>query len=154
MSIYAIMFAIISANMPHLNDVLDTRPWWDRDVAKQVLEAMGEDGRQGYKLLNTVDTVFPFCYGTFLTLLLSSRTGSRLLSLAPILMALCDIGENMCVRYLLAMYPQSIYMPKAVHYGPLFTASKWIFCFLALVPLAITYLPGVSCCGGHRTKED
>ena len=122
-------------------DILDSHfPLWDRYTGPEILERMGDDGRQRYLTINQIDFVFPFFYATFLSEILYSR-GYILGVCISLGAGLFDLMENMCIRILLQSSQQipSNFESIALDYGPMFTRLKWGFLTCALILFTFSF---------------
>ena len=94
--------------------ILDITTGYTVDEAYDLLESLGDSGRQHYlSRIIPIDFVFPISYALFfmsvLTMLIRTnykdRRNLQLLGLIPITCLLFDYSENICVINLLLNYP-------------------------------------------------
>jgi hypothetical protein len=87
------------------------------DDAYELFTALGNEGRQAYRLFHLVpDTLFPICYSVtfafispwFLVRLLPRDHNLQLLCLIPLISGLADILENYCIVLASLAYPSRI----------------------------------------------
>lgn len=101
--------------------------------ARAYLTALPPDGVAYYLgVFHPLDFAFPAALALWLWLPLRGAMGAgRLLWLAPLIYALCDYAENICVRVLL----QSPVTDGFITLVSVLTQTKWLF---ALISLALT----------------
>jgi len=94
--------------------ILDITTGYTVDEAYDLLESLGDSGRQHYlSRIIPIDFVFPISYALFfvsiLTMLIRAnykvRRNLQLLGLIPITCLIFDYAENICVINLLMNYP-------------------------------------------------
>jgi hypothetical protein len=90
----------------------DVRLSYDSDELYHFMQELGEEGRRAYgRMLMSLDLLFPFAYGFWLTgfLLLLSKSRSKRFPAAillPLGAAVSDLMENGITLYLLCAYPE------------------------------------------------
>ena len=135
----------------------DVRLSYDSDELYQFMEELGEEGRLAYgRMLLSLDLLFPFAYGFWLTgllLLLSTSRSNRLSAavLLPLGAAVSDLMENGITLYLLRVYPEkhpvlaeTTSLLKIPKFGLLIPAA------LMIIPLTVIRLNGRR---RERTKD-
>jgi hypothetical protein len=128
----------ISGGLP----VLDMRSSFTPDDAYQLFTALGNEGRQAYRLFHLVpDTLFPICYSLtfsfistwFLVRLLPLDHTLQMLSLIPLISGLADILENISLVFASLSYPGRI--DGLVHGAFLMNRIKF-----GLLPIGLVFL--------------
>jgi len=75
--------------------------FYNKDIVETVIHAYGSKGIDIYYQIQVLDFVFPMMYGTLLAGLLYKSK----LMMIPVIAALMDYGENICIRMMLNSYP-------------------------------------------------
>jgi len=122
-----LMFLMNGTNLPISNltieklsgglPILDMRSSFTPDDAYQLFSALGDEGRQAYRLFHLIpDTLFPISYSLtfafisswFLIRLLPRGHNLQWLSLIPLISGLADILENLSLVISSLVYPDRI----------------------------------------------
>lgn len=147
-----LMFAMNATNLPFSNPtietfsggipILDLRSSFTPDDAYDLFTALGDEGRQAYRLLHLVpDTLFPINYSLtfafisawFLIRLLPPDHNLQLLSLIPLISGLADILENLSLVSASLAYPNRT--DWLVHTAFLMNRIKF-----GLLPIGLVFL--------------
>lgn len=149
--------------------ILDTDTAWNFDNAPSKLGALGEEGRETYRRLNTLDFVFPFLYAPTFAMIMGIATAGMdcraraALILLPIAAGIFDVIENVEVRALLMDFMQGMPNGEAApsnnagkFYGVGYLSTDLKFLFLGLTVAALLLVPGLrhlrDRCGAARPE--
>lgn len=118
--------------------LLDTRFFYDADTVYNVLENLGETGRNYYReLLLKTELIFPLVYRFFIIVTLcflfrwwvDKKSSWNLICFIPLVDLLFDYMENFIVLIMLKQYPDlSVVLATLVGY---ITMIKYIFVYFA-----------------------
>ena len=108
------------------------------ETAARFVSLLSEEGRGIYLTRQLpLDFFYPVAYGVFFALLLAKLSGKKALAVLPVLLALCDYCENVCVYKMLTLDP----LPRTlVSVASVATVAKTILmylCFLLILALLI-----------------
>ncbi len=131
--------------------ILDLQNFYTSDQAYHVLEQQGEIGRQFYvRLLTNVDSFFPLVTALFAMFLitflfkqwLSTDSKWRYLSLVPVVAAIFDYMENICILKMIARYPDKL--TGFASLAGIMTGAKTLLLLVVIVTILVA-LVGLFC---------
>lgn len=135
-------------NNTEINSILDLKFSYAVNQAYHILETLGENGRNAYKLnILFIDMPYALTYGfvyAFIILMLLKTTTLKKLNylyLIPFFISWFDILENSGIVLMLQKYP--IKLDNICNVTSIFTSLKWIFAtitFLIIVTLLINLI--------------
>lgn len=125
--------------------ILDLKFFYTTAVAYTFFEALGEEGRNTYKLAEIfIDfpyaLIYGFTYGFIILMLLKINQLKKLfyLSLVPFLISWFDILENSGIVAMLVKYPTKL--ETICNFTATFTALKWVFAVITLLIIVINLI--------------
>jgi len=139
---------LFSESNTEINAILDLKFSYTINEAYLLIENLGENGRNTYKLI-TLFIDFPyalmygFVYAFIIIMLLNTTTLKRLnyICLAPFFISWFDVLENSGIILILLKYPTKL--TAICNLTSIFTSLKWIFAtitFLIIVTLFINLI--------------
>eukprot|EP00471_Norrisiella_sphaerica_P004858 CAMPEP_0184481970 /NCGR_PEP_ID=MMETSP0113_2-20130426/3567_1 /TAXON_ID=91329 /ORGANISM="Norrisiella sphaerica, Strain BC52" /LENGTH=164 /DNA_ID=CAMNT_0026861469 /DNA_START=291 /DNA_END=785 /DNA_ORIENTATION=- len=154
-------------------DMLDRRLWWDLELAKELLDKLGPEGRLSYSGMYQWDLwFFPLSHAAFLwcayylcfthTLQVRQLALSLLIVSIPGIAFLADYVENLAVLALLNSFPMiddaTLFQKlPAASIGGTATAIKWAFAILSWSVLIVGLNISIAACLweyiSHRTSR-
>lgn len=144
MSVYALMLGITLPELhahAHGMSVFDEKPLFDHEYAVGLLQYLGEEGRAYYQyrqipLDMLYIALFAFTYHQILRhfIRILNRHPWRLVTWLPILAAVFDFWENLCIAWVLHIFPE---IPALIGLIPYLTVGKMTFGALYLAAFAI-----------------